>query len=63
MIACACLFLGRISPGPLAIVMVFWGLSWDFQPCRLATRLTDLPEEFLNEAAGLNSGVAFYSGG
>ncbi|MFA4988126.1 MAG: MFS transporter [Candidatus Omnitrophota bacterium] len=63
MIACACLFLGRISPGPLAIVMVFWGLSWTFNHAALATLLTDLPEEFLNEAAGLNSGVRFISGG
>ena len=51
---------------PLAIlflVMVAWGLGWTFNHVGLATMLTDLPKELLNEAASLNSGVRFLAGG
>jgi predicted MFS family arabinose efflux permease len=44
-------------------VMVIWGLGWTFNHVGLATMLTDLPSEFLNEAASLNSGVRFLAGG
>jgi predicted MFS family arabinose efflux permease len=43
--------------------MIIWGLGWTFNHVGLATMLADLPPEFLNEAASLNSGVRFISGG
>ena len=43
--------------------MILWGLGWTFNHVGLATMLTDLPAEFLNEAASLNSGVRFIAGG
>jgi len=47
----------------LAIMMVIWGAGWTFNHAGLSTLLTDLPEEFLNEAASLNSSIRFISGG
>lgn len=47
----------------LILTMVVWGLGWTFNHAGLATMLTDLPDEFLNEAASLNSGIRFISGG
>jgi len=47
----------------LALVMIVWGLGWTFSHVSLSVMLTDLPKEFLNEAASLNSGVRFLSGG
>ncbi len=47
----------------LALVMIIWGLGWTFNHVSLSAMLTDLPKEFLNEAASLNSGVRFLSGG
>lgn len=47
----------------LALLMVIWGLGWTFNHAGLSTMLTDLPKEFLNEAASLNSSVRFISGG
>lgn len=47
----------------LALLMVIWGLGWTFNHAGLSTLLTDLPKEFLNEAASLNSSVRFLSGG
>jgi len=47
----------------LAVIMVIWGLGWAFNHAGLSTLLTDLPREFLNEAASLNSSVRFLSGG
>ncbi len=47
----------------LALVMMIWGLGWTFNHVSLSVMLTDLPKEFLNEAASLNSGVRFLSGG
>jgi len=38
-------------------------LGWTFNHVGLATMLTDLPAELLNEAASLNSGVRFLAGG
>lgn len=47
----------------LAAVMIVWGLGWTLNHAGLCTMLTDLPKDFLNEAASLNSGVRFLSGG
>ena len=47
----------------LGIIMIIWGLGWTFNHVGLATMLTDLPKNLINEAASLNSGVRFISGG
>jgi predicted MFS family arabinose efflux permease len=47
----------------IAIIMIAWGLGWTFNHAGLSTMLTDLPVEFLHEAASLNSSVRFVSGG
>jgi len=47
----------------LYLVMAVWGLGWTFNHAGLSTILTDLPKEFINEAASLNSSVRFISGG
>jgi len=47
----------------LALIMVVWGLGWTLNHAGLSTMLTDLPKDYLNEAASLNSGVRFLSGG
>jgi predicted MFS family arabinose efflux permease len=47
----------------LALLMILWGLGWTFNHVSVSAMLTDLPKEFLNEAASLNSGVRFLSGG
>lgn len=47
----------------LALIMLIWGVGWTFNHAGLSTMLTDLPKEFLNEAASLNSSVRFISGG
>lgn len=51
---------------PLAVIvllMLVWGIGWTFNHVALSTILTDLPKEFLNESASLNSGVRFVAGG
>ena len=63
MIICIFLLLLKLPLSLLSLVMIFWGLSWTFNHVGLATMLTDLPAELLNEAASLNSGVRFISGG
>lgn len=63
MIICIFLFLVKLPVILLGLIMVIWGLGWTFNHVGLATMLTDLPAEFLNEAASLNSGVRFISGG
>jgi predicted MFS family arabinose efflux permease len=58
------LSLGFKSPLFVLIpIMIAWGLGWTFNHAGLSTMLTDLPQGFLNEAASLNSGVRFISGG
>lgn len=47
----------------LALIMIIWGLGWTFNHAGLSIMLTDLPKEFLNEAASLNSSVRFLAGG
>ncbi len=63
MIICIFLFLVKLPLILLGLVMIIWGLGWTFNHVGLATMLTDLPSELLNEAASLNSGVRFISGG
>jgi len=63
MVLCVFSFLIKLPLGLLALVMVIWGMGWTFNHVGLATMLTDLPAELLNEAASLNSGVRFISGG
>jgi predicted MFS family arabinose efflux permease len=63
MIVCVFLLLLKLLLSLLILVVAFWGLSWTFNHVGLVTLLTDLPGEFLNEAASLNSGVRFISGG
>ena len=63
MVLCIFLFLLKLPLGLLALVMIIWGLGWTFNHVGLATMLTDLPAELLNEAASLNSGVRFLAGG
>jgi len=47
----------------LALLMVIWGVGWTFNHAGLSTLLTDMPKEYLHEAASLNSSVRFISGG
>lgn len=47
----------------LAVIMTLWGLGWAINHAGLSTLLTDLPKEFINEAASLNSSVRFIAGG
>jgi len=63
MVLCIFLLLIKLPLSLLALVMIVWGLGWTFNHVGLATMLTDLPAELLNEAASLNSGVRFISGG
>ena len=63
MVLCIFLLLIKLPLSLLALVMVIWGLGWTFNHVGLATMLTDLPAELLNEAASLNSGVRFLAGG
>lgn len=63
MISSIFILLFRMPIGILGILMFVWGLGWTFNHAGLSTMLTDLPGKFLNEAASLNSGVRFISGG
>ncbi|MFH1281340.1 MAG: MFS transporter [Candidatus Omnitrophota bacterium] len=63
MVVCVFLLLLKLPLILLGGVMIIWGLGWTFNHVGLATMLTDLPGEFLNEAASLNSGVRFIAGG
>jgi len=63
MIICVFMLLFKLPIGLISLAMIIWGLGWTFTHVGLATMLTDLPNEFLNEAASLNSGVRFISGG
>lgn len=47
----------------LSVLMIAWGLGWTLNHAGISTILTDLPEDFLNEAASLNSSLRFISGG
>ncbi len=63
MAVCIFLLLFKLPLSLISLAMIIWGLGWTFNHVGLATMLTDLPTEFLNEAASLNSGVRFISGG
>lgn len=63
MIMGAFLLIFKIPLVILAVIMLIWGAGWTFNHAGVSTMLTDLPNEFLNEAASLNSGVRFVSGG
>jgi predicted MFS family arabinose efflux permease len=47
----------------LVLLMIAWGFGWTFNHAGLSTMLADLPRDFLNEAASLNSSVRFIAGG
>ncbi|MDP2922411.1 MAG: MFS transporter [Candidatus Omnitrophota bacterium] len=53
----------KMPPVALVILMIVWGFGWTLNHAGISTILTDLPKEHLNEAASLNSGVRFISGG
>lgn len=53
----------KMHPALLVVLMIAWGLGWTFNHASISTVLTDLPKEFLHEAASLNSSVRFISGG
>ena len=57
------LLLFKLPLAILAFLMVIWGIGWTFNHAGISTMLTDLPAEFLNESASLNSSVRFISGG
>lgn len=57
------LLLGKFSFLTLAVLMIVWGLGWTLNHAGLSTMLTDLPRQFVNEAASLNSSLRFLSGG
>lgn len=63
MIASVFLLIFRLPLAILAVIMVTWGLGWTFNHAGLSTLISDLPGEFLNEAASLNSSVRFIAGG
>lgn len=63
MVVCIFMLLIKLPLVLLSLIMILWGLGWTFNHVGLATMLTDLPAELLNEAASLNSGVRFISGG
>jgi predicted MFS family arabinose efflux permease len=63
MIATAGLLLFRPPLFILAAIMLIWGLGWSFNHAGVSTLLTDIPSDFLNECASLNSSVRFISGG
>lgn len=53
----------KMPPLAAAVIMIIWGFGWTLNHAAVSTVLTDLPKEFLNEAASLNSSVRFISGG
>ncbi|MDD5195885.1 MAG: MFS transporter [Candidatus Omnitrophica bacterium] len=63
MIISVFLLIFKIPVIGLGVLMIAWGLGWTFNHAGISTILTDMPKEFLNEAASLNSGVRFISGG
>ncbi len=63
MVFCIFLFLLKLPLILLGLMMIIWGLGWTFNHVGLATMLTDLSADLLNEAASLNSGIRFIAGG
>ncbi|MBI4707369.1 MAG: MFS transporter [Candidatus Omnitrophica bacterium] len=63
MIASVFVLIVKLPLFLIALIMIVWGLGWTFNHSGLSTILTDLPKEFLNESASLNSSVRFVAGG
>lgn len=63
MIASVFILIVKLPLFIIALIMIIWGLGWTFNHAGLSTVLTDLPSEFLNESASLNSSVRFVAGG
>ncbi|MFA5008398.1 MAG: MFS transporter [Candidatus Omnitrophota bacterium] len=63
MIVSVALLLFKTPVFILSLTMIIWGLGWTFNHAGLSTILTDLPKDFLHEAASLNSSVRFVAGG
>jgi predicted MFS family arabinose efflux permease len=63
MILSAFLLTLKLNKILMAGVFVLWGLGWTINHAGLSSLLTDLPKKYLNEAASLNSGIRFLSGG
>jgi predicted MFS family arabinose efflux permease len=63
MVAATCLIIFDIPLWALAGGMLAWGLGWTCNHAGMSTVLTDLPKEFVHEAASLNSSVRFIAGG
>jgi predicted MFS family arabinose efflux permease len=59
----AFLLIAKLPLLILAVLMIIWGLGWTINHAGISTLLTDLPKEFLNESASLNSSVRFIAGG
>ena len=57
------LILFKSPQAALAVLMIAWGFGWTLNHVGVSTMLTDMPDDFLNEAASLNSSVRFISGG
>ncbi len=53
----------KLPLAAIAIVMLVWGFGWTLNHAGLSTLLTDLPKEFINESASLNSSIRFISAG
>lgn len=53
----------KVPAAIISLIMFAWGLGWTINHAGISTILTDLPEEFLNEAASLNSSLRFVAGG
>jgi len=63
MVSAVFLLLFNLPLVLLALVMVVWGAGWTFNHAGVSSLLTELPAEFLNEAASFNSSIRFLSGG
>jgi predicted MFS family arabinose efflux permease len=57
------LLLLKVPLVVLVLLMIVWGLGWTVNHSSVSTLLTELPSQFINEAASLNSSVRFVSGG
>ncbi|MCM8756748.1 MAG: MFS transporter [Candidatus Omnitrophica bacterium] len=62
MLLCLLFFIFKSNLFFLSIVMFLWGLGWTFNHSGVSVFLADIPKDFLNEMASLNSGIRFISG-
>ena len=63
MILAVVLLLCNVPKIVLAVIMIVWGIGWTLNHAGLSALLTDMPAQFLNESASLNSSVRFLAGG